>query len=161
MRFKQWLARLVPVYPGEGPAVWLCLTVNFLVFAGIMYGRNARDSLFLCQFGTQYLPHMYIANAVVLVICSMFYTSFVDRIDRGKFLASISVIFVAMLLASRVILLQQRPWFYAVLYILAQAIWNFSLLQFWTFLGDLFDSRQAKRLFPLIAVGSLLGMIGK
>ncbi len=159
MRFKQWLARLMPVYPGEGPAVWLCLTVNFLVFAGIMYGRNARDSLFLSQFGTQYLPHMYIANAVVLVICSMFYTSLVDRIDRGKFLASISVIFLAMLLASRVILLQQRPWFYVLLYILAQAIWNFSLLQFWTFLGDLFDSRQAKRLFPLIAVGSLLGMI--
>jgi HEAT repeat protein len=159
MRLKQWLARLVPIYPGEGPAVWLCLTVNFLVFAGIMYGRNARDSLFLSQFGVQYLPHMYFANAVVLVICSLFYTSLVDRIDRGKFLASISVIFVTLLLASRIILLQPRPWFCAVLYILAQAVWNFSLLQFWTFLGDLFDSRQAKRLFPLIAIGSLLGMI--
>ena len=159
-RLRGWLARLAPVYPGEGTVVVLCLTVNLLVVAGIMYGRNARDSLFLNSFGVQYLPHMYFANAVVLVVCSLFYTSLVDRIDRGKFLGSVSILFVGILIGSRVILAGQPRWFYPVLYILAQAIWNFSLLQFWTFLGDLFDTRQAKRLFPLIAVGSLLGMIG-
>jgi len=42
----------------------------------------------------------------------------------------------------------------------AQVIWYFSLMQFWTFVGDLFDTRQAKRVFPLLAVGALLGMIG-
>ena len=158
-RPKQWLTRLAPIYPGEGRVVALCLAVNFLVVAGIMFGRNARDSLFLSSFGVQYLPYMYFANAVVLVVCSLFYTSLVDRVDRGKFLGSISLIFVATLIVSRVIVAGQPRWFYPVLYILAQAVWNFSLLQFWTFLGDFFDTRQAKRLFPLIAVGSLLGMI--
>jgi HEAT repeat protein len=158
-RLKPWLTRLAPIYPGEGAVVGLCLTVFCFVFAGIMFGRNARDSLFLSSFGVQYLPHMYFANAVVLVICSIFYTSLVDRVERGKFLASVSLIFVAVLLGSRAILAGQPRWFYPVLYILAQAIWNFSLLQFWTFLADLFDTRQAKRLFPLVAVGSLLGMI--
>jgi HEAT repeat protein/ATP/ADP translocase len=157
---KPWLTRLAPIYPGEGRIVALCLAVNFLVVAGIMYGRNARDSLFLNNFGVQYLPYMYFANAVVLVVCSLFYTSLVDRLDRGKFLAGVSLIFVALLVGSRAVLAAQPRWFYPVLYILAQAIWNFSLLQFWTFLGDLFDTRQAKRLFPLIAIGSLLGMIG-
>jgi HEAT repeat protein len=152
--------RLAPIYPGEGKVVFLCMAVNLLVVAGIMYGRNARDSLFLNSFGVQYLPHMYFANAVVLVVCSLFYTSLVDRIDRGKFLGGVSILFIGILIASRAILAGQPRWFYPVLYILAQAIWNFSLLQFWTFLGDLFDTRQAKRLFPLIAVGSLLGMIG-
>ncbi len=152
--------RLAPIHPGEGPVVGLCMGVNFLVVAGIMFGRNARDSLFLLQFGVAYLPYMYFANAVVLVVCSLFYTGLVDRIERGKFLVGISFIFVTTLLISRVIVAGQPRWFYPVLYILAQAIWNFSLLQFWTFLGDLFDTRQAKRLFPLIAVGSLLGMIG-
>jgi HEAT repeat protein len=158
-RLKQWLTRLAPIYPGEGAVVGLCLTVFFFVFAGIMFGRNARDSLFLSNFGIQYLPYMYFANAVVLVICSIFYTSLVDRVERGKFLASISLLFVALLLGSRAILAAQPRWFYPVLYILAQAIWNFSLLQFWTFLADLFDTRQARRLFPLVAIGSLLGMI--
>ena len=140
--------------------VGLCLTVFFFVFVGIMFGRNARDSLFLSNFGIQYLPYMYFANAVVLVICSIFYTSLLDRVERGKFLAGVSLIFVVILIGSRAILVGQPRWFYPVLYILAQAIWNFSLLQFWTFLADLFDTRQAKRLFPVVAIGSLLGMIG-
>ncbi|MBI1983693.1 MAG: HEAT repeat domain-containing protein, partial [Acidobacteria bacterium] len=157
---RQWRTRLVPIYPGEGGVVGLCLAVNFFVIAGIMFGRNARDSLFLMYFGVEYLPYMYFANAVVLVVCSLFYTSLVDRIERGKFLAAISLIFITFLIVCRVMLATQARWFYPVLYILTQAIWNFSLLQFWTFLGDLFDTRQAKRLFPLVAVGSLLGMIG-
>ncbi len=136
------------------------MAINLLVVAGIMFGRNARDSLFLNSFGVQFLPYMYFANAIVLVVCSLFYTTLVDRVDRGKFLGSVSILFVGILVASRAILAGEPRWFYPVLYILAQAIWNFSLLQFWTFLGDLFDTRQAKRLFPLIAVGSLLGMIG-
>lgn len=159
-RLRQWLTRLAPIYPGEGALVALCLGVNFLIFAGIMFGRNSRDSLFLVYFGVQYLPYMYFANAVSLVVCSLAYTTLIDRIERGKFLGSISLLFVAGLVASRVILLRHPHWFFPILYIGAQVIWYFSLMQFWTFAGDLFDTRQAKRLFPLLAVGGLLGMIG-
>ncbi len=137
----------------------LCLLVNLLVVAGIMFGRNARDSLFLVYFGVQYLPYMYFANAAFLILCSIVYTLLVDRIERGKFLAGVSSVFVASLAASRLILFKPPHLFFPVLYIEAQVIWYFSLMQFWTFAGDLFDTRQAKRLFPLLAVGGLLGMI--
>ena len=160
LRLKQSLARIALLYPGEAPAVGLCLAVNFFLFAGIMFGRNSRDSLFLVYFGVQYLPYMYFANAVSLVACSLAYTTLVDRIERGRFLASVSLLFVASLVVSRLILLRHPHWFFPVLYIEAQVIWYFSLMQFWTFAGDLFDTRQAKRLFPLLAVGALLGMIG-
>ncbi|HET7842309.1 MAG TPA: Npt1/Npt2 family nucleotide transporter, partial [Terriglobia bacterium] len=159
-RLKHWLARIAPIYPGEGAVVGLCLLVNLLVVAGIMFGRNARDSLFLVYFGVQYLPVMYFANAAFLVLCSVGYTTLVDRIERGKFLAGVSVIFIVALLATRVVLLEHPHWFFPVLYIEAQVVWYFSLMQFWTFAGDLFDTRQAKRLFPFLAVGALLGMIG-
>jgi len=158
-RLRQCLTRIAPVYPGEGTVVLLCLLVNFFVFAGIMFGRNSRDSLFLVYFGVKYLPYMYFANAASLVVCSLGYTTLVDRIERGKFLAGVSLLFVASLVVSRMILLRHPHWFFPVLYIEAQVIWYFSLMQFWTFAGDLFDTRQAKRLFPLLAVGALLGMI--
>jgi HEAT repeat protein len=137
----------------------LCLVVNFFVFAGIMFGRNSRDSLFLYYFGVKYLPYMYFANAISLVVCSMAYTTLVDRMERGKFLGSISLLFIAGLITSRVVIRTHPHWFFPVLYVGAQVIWYFSLMQFWTFAGDLFDTRQAKRLFPLLAVGALLGMI--
>jgi HEAT repeat protein/ATP/ADP translocase len=160
LTMKRWLARLAPIYPGEGPAVWLSLAVNFLVVTGIMFGRNARDALFLIYFGVQYLPYMYFANAAFLVLCSLAFTTLVDRVDRAKFLGGISLIFVASLIVSRLVLLGHPHWFFPVLYMEAQVIWYFSLMQFWTFVGDLFDTRQAKRLFPFLAVGGLLGMIG-
>jgi len=159
-RLRQWLTRVAPVYPGEGATVWLSLAVNFLVVAGIMFGRNARDSLFLVYFGVQYLPYMYFANALFLILCSVAYTTMVDQVERGRFLAGTSLLFVAALVASRLVLVQRPHWFFPVLYMEAQVIWYFSLMQFWTFVGDLFDTRQAKRVFPLLAVGALLGMIG-
>ncbi|MHB8655793.1 MAG: Npt1/Npt2 family nucleotide transporter [Terriglobia bacterium] len=159
-RLRHWVTRLAPIYPGEGAAVGLCLLVNFLVVAGIMFGRNSRDSLFLIYFGVQYLPYMYFTNALFLILCSLVYTTLVDKIDRGKFLGGVSMIFVASLVVSRVIVSNHPHWFFPVLYNQAQVIWYFSLMQFWTFVGDLFDTRQAKRIYPLLAVGALLGMIG-
>ena len=158
-RLKSWLLRVAPVYPGEWRVVILCLAVNFLVVAGIMFGRNSRDALFLVYFGVQYLPYMYFANAVSLIICSLVYTTLIDRFERGKFLASTSLLFVAALIASRLVLLGHPRWFFPVLYVLAQVIWYFTLMQFWTFVGDLYDTRQSKRIFPFLAVGALLGMV--
>ena len=34
---RQWLSKIAPVYPGEGPVVAVCLIVNLLVVAGIMF----------------------------------------------------------------------------------------------------------------------------
>src|SRR3972149_6248990 len=146
-RLRQWLTRLAPIYPGEGAVVTLCFLLNFLVVTGIMFGRNSRDSLFLVYFGVEYLPYMYFANAASLILCSLAYTTLVDRFERGKFLAAVSLLFVLTLLVSRVALLGHPRWFFPLLYIEAQVIWYFSLMQFWTFVGDLFDTRQAKRLF--------------
>ena len=160
---RQWLTRLAPIYPGEGRVVVLCLAVNFLAVTGIMFGRNARDSLFLVYFGVQYLPYMYFANAASLILCSLAYTTLVDRFERGRFLGGISLLFIASLVASRVVLLglhqREHSWFFPVLYMVSQIIWYFSLMQFWTFVGDLFDTRQAKRIFPFLAIGALLGMV--
>lgn len=158
-RLRVWLSRLAPIYPGEGALVFLCLALNFLLATGIMFGRNARDSLFLIYFGARYLPYMYLANAGFLVFTSLIYTSLVDKIERRKFLGGLSLIFVASLITSHLVLIRRPHWFFPVLYIQAQVIWYFSLMQFWTFIGDLFDTRQAKRLFPLLGIGALLGMI--
>ncbi len=104
-RLREWSSRIAPIYPGEGGIVLLCLAVNFLVVAGIMFGRNARDALFLVYFGVQFLPYMYFANAVFLVLCSVAYTTLVDRIDRGKFLVGTSLLFAASLAISEPMLM--------------------------------------------------------
>ncbi len=150
---------MAPIYPGEGAALGLCLLVFLLVNAGIIFGRNSSMSLFLVYFGVQYLPYMYFANAVFLILCSLVYTSLVDRFERGRFLGTVSAIFIAALIVSRLLLIGHPHWFFPVLFMEAQVVWYFTLMQFWTFVGDLFDARQSKRLFPLLAIGGPVGMI--
>lgn len=158
-RLRQRLTRLAPIYPGEGAALFLCLVIFLLVNAGIIFGRNSSMSLFLVYFGVEYLPYMYFANAVFLILCSLVYTSLVDRFERGRFLGCVSAIFIAALVLSRLLLIGHPHWFFPVLFMEAQVVWYFTLMQFWTFVGDLFDARQSKRLFPLLAIGGPVGMI--
>lgn len=150
----------MPIQPGEGRRVLIALAVYFLVMGGLMLGRNARDSLFLKNFGIQYLPYMYAANAVFVVGAAVFYSSFVDRLERVRFLTYSYITFVLLLGVSRAMLGLHYHWFYPVLYLVVQSIWILSVMVFWTFVGDLFDTRQAKRLFPVVGIGGLLGMIG-
>jgi HEAT repeat protein len=158
---RQWLNRLAPVYPGEGAPFALCFAVYLLTMAGIMFGRASRDSLFFVFFGVEYLPYMYFANAVFFTLSSVIYTALVIKVDRGRFLGGLSLVFAASLLVSRLILPRPKHhWFYPALYIESQVIWSFSLMQYWTFAGEFFNTRQAKRLFPFLVVGGLLGMVG-
>lgn len=159
-RLSSLLARWMPVQPGEGRRVLLALAVYLLVMGGVMLGRNARDSLFLKNFGIEYLPYMYAANAVFVVGVSVFYTAYVDRLERTRFLTFAYGGFFLLLAISRAALEGHYRWFYPVLYIVVQIVWILSVMVFWTFVGDLFDTRQAKRLFPVVGIGGLLGMIG-
>jgi HEAT repeat protein/ATP/ADP translocase len=158
-RFKQWLARIFPVRGQEVSRVLPCFLIYFLVVAGIIFGRNARDSLFLKEIGLKYLPLMYVANGVFVVLCSLVYSAFVDRMPRALFVSITSGLFIGALAVSRLLLTLHLHWFYAGLYLIVQVIWLMSLMQFWTFAGDVFDTRESKRLFPVINLGGLLGMV--
>ncbi|MBI3922107.1 MAG: HEAT repeat domain-containing protein [Armatimonadetes bacterium] len=154
------LARLFPVRRQDLGRLIPCFIIYFLVIAGVIFGRNARDSLFLKEIGIKWLPCMYIANAFAVVLCSLVYTAFVDKIPRSVFVTISSTLFIGALFLSRFILQSHAKWFYVVLYMMVQVIWLLSVMQFWTFAGDLFDTRAAKRLFPVINMGGLLGMVG-
>ncbi len=156
---RQALSRWFPIQRGEGARVLLAAAANFLVMGGVMFGRNARDSLFLKNFGIQYLPYMYAVSALLVVACAVVYSGMVDRIDRKRFLTVAFLAFCGLLLVARLALTAQVRWFYPILYMLVQVIWLLSVMVFWTCNGDLFDIRQAKRLCPVVAMGGLLSMI--
>ncbi|MBI4551451.1 MAG: HEAT repeat domain-containing protein [Candidatus Latescibacteria bacterium] len=160
-RLERARLAVFPVQPGEYGPLLLGLVTYFFIIGGVILGRNARDSLFL-NSGLDvrvWLPWMYVFNAFAVVGCSAIYGAFIDRLDRRVFVTITTLLFAGSLLGSRVVIESQIRWCYAALYVLAQIIWLLSVMQFWTFAGDLFDSRQVKRLFPVINVGGLLGMV--
>lgn len=166
MSVKAHIAAVFPVRPAERGRLVLCSLIYLLIIGGVIFGRNARDSLFLKYVGIAYLPWMYVLNAVAVVACSLAYAAFVDRVERARFIAVTSALFVGSLVGARLAILHTGPgqalrpaMTYTALYALAQVIWLLSVMQFWTFAGDLFDTRESKRLFPLINAGGLMGMV--
>ncbi|MFA6449467.1 MAG: Npt1/Npt2 family nucleotide transporter [bacterium] len=156
---KKIFSKAFNINEGEHGRVFLSWLIFLIVMSGIIIGRNARDSIFLVNVGIAYLPYMYVLNAVFVVIVSIIYSSFIDKMDRTRFMVASTALYAIIVALTRVFLAMQMQWFYSVCYVIVQILWLIGLMQFWTFMGDVFDARESKRLFPLISTGGLVGMI--
>ena len=156
---KKFLGKVFNVHEGEYGRVFLSWLIFLLIMSGIIIGRNARDSIFLKNVGIQFLPYMYVLNAVFVVFVSMVYAAYVDKMDRTKFMVVSLALYAGVAFLTRVLLVMKLQWFYSACYVVVQILWLVGLMQFWTFMGDVFDTRESKRLFPVVGTGGLLGMV--
>jgi len=152
-----FLSKIFDVKKGEGKPFFI-LFVHFFCFSamGITAG-SARDAFFLSQFEKKYLPLMFVAIAIVMAGVIPLYT----KITRGKDLTTI-IMFSGLIFAGSLIpftfLLQD--WLIPILYIWVEIIIVLSITQFWILSGEVFDARQAKRLFGLISgSGAIASMV--
>lgn len=137
---------------------------RFLFFAGIYalltlsqtLGLVASEALFLAELGAKKLPETFILASAVTVAGMFGYAAIVGRTRNDR-------LFIAMLLISALglaglfLLTGSGPGVLVALlcgFFLTQAVF---VTHFRTFATDYFDTVQAKRLFPLFAVGSSLG----
>ncbi|MCH7614025.1 MAG: hypothetical protein IIB45_11795, partial [Candidatus Marinimicrobia bacterium] len=153
----QLFTRLFDIKKGEGKP-FLILFIHFFSFSamGITAG-SARDAFFLTLFEKTYLPLIYVAIAVVMAGVIPLYT----KLSRNKNITNVmivsSVIFgLSMFLLSHFL----SGWFIPLLYIWIELIIVLTIIQFWILAGEIFNIRQAKRLFGLISgSGAIASMV--
>ncbi|HDY75693.1 MAG TPA: hypothetical protein ENH49_04140, partial [Candidatus Marinimicrobia bacterium] len=153
----QLLTRFFNIKKGEGKP-FLILFIHFFSFSamGITAG-SARDAFFLTLFEKTYLPLMYVAIAVVMAGVIPLYT----KLSRNRNITN--VIFVSAVIFG----LSMFPlihflsgWFIPLLYIWIELIIVLTITQFWILAGEIFNLRQAKRLFGLISgSGAIASMV--
>lgn len=130
-----------------------------LAVSTFITGRIARDSLFLSAFSKEHLAYMYISVAVMVPLPAYLYARIADRFRRDRLiLATLAAIMVGMVVC-RVLLSSGQAWVVVVLYNFVEVFGTFLILQFWTFAGDMFSSREAKRLFPFIGAGAVVASV--
>ena len=137
-----------------GLALYLLLAVSTFIS-----GRIQRDSLFLSAFSKEDLASMYISVAVMVPVPALLFARIADRFRRDKLLVWTLLTTVVLMGVMRVLLTLQQRWVYVILYNFVEVYGTFLILQFWTFAGDLFSSREAKRLFPIVSSGSIIAGI--
>ena len=150
------LKKLFKINQGEGLPT-LILFFHFFAYVAIsITGTAARDAYFLNMVDKKYLPLMFLAIAIVLSIVIEIYSRLSKNRDLSTIVTGTGIIFIATLLAIQKNL---EGWVIPFLYVWKDIIDAIIITQFWLIASQVFDPRQAKRLFGLLGAGGALAAI--
>jgi AAA family ATP:ADP antiporter len=134
----------------------------FFVMAGYYMIRPVRDQLG-GAVGSQSLPLFYAVTFGVMMLLTPVFGWLVARFSRRRLLAwSYSFFIVCLLAFVPAFLAQERigARLLGVVFYVWVSVFNlFVVSLFWSFMADIFESRQARRVFPLIALGGMGGAL--
>ena len=151
--------RSLALRPGEGAPVALIVAISFFVAAGLMIGQSGIEALFFDRYGVDRLPVMYLVLGGTMFLATLGFGWLVVRLGRGRACIVIPISIAAFALAGRAAIAAGVAWITQALWLL-QGVGYFVLgLTVWGLAGIVTDTRQAKRFFPLIGAGSVLGYV--
>ena len=130
------------------------------VVAAFLLAKPIRNGLFLNQFGAYKLVYVYVAVPLVLTVFVPLYTAIAPAVRPARGHHGNAALLLrqrARLLVS--VHLPAVPVLSAIFYIWVNCFGIIAPVQVWIFANSIFDTRQAKRLFGLVASGASLGAI--
>ena len=151
---------LTSVERRELPSVVVAFFLFFCVLGGYFAVRPVRETVGTI-LGRDRVANLWVATWIVSLAIVPLYGAIVAKVRRSVFLPLIYG-FVAIALAVVGGVLQNQPRSVAVgqfFYVFISVLSLFLVSVFWSFLVELFDSGQAKRLFPVIAAGGTAGAL--
>ena len=137
----------------------MAVAVAFLADAAIMIAQSSIDALFFARYGVENLPTLYLLVGVAMFLTTVGVGALLARVGRERVFVVIPAAISVAALVGRAALEAEATWVYGALWIL-QSVAEFTcLLAIWGLAGLVSDTRQAKRFFPLIAAGGVVGLI--
>jgi HEAT repeat protein/MFS family permease len=153
------LQAVLRVHPGEGRTLALAVAVAFLADAAIMIAQSSIDALFFARYGVEKLPTLYLLVGIAMFLTTVGVGALLARVGRERVFVLIPAAISVAALFARAAVEAEATWVYGALWIL-QSVAEFTcLLAIWGLAGLVSDTRQAKRFFPLIAAGGVVGLI--
>jgi AAA family ATP:ADP antiporter len=147
------------LHRGEGGTVAVLVAIAFLLQAGMMIAQSATDALFFARYGVEKLPLLYALVGAAMFATTLGVTALYTRIGRARAFLFIPILIFAAALASRAALEAGASWVYGALWLVRNVAEFTQIFAVWGLAGLVADTRQAKRYFPLIAAGGVMGLI--
>jgi alkaline phosphatase/CRP-like cAMP-binding protein/HEAT repeat protein len=174
VRAQSFFMRALAIRSGEGRRLVFLYMLAFLINVCVVWGQTASDAIFLSKFGVKSLPLMFIGDAVLTALISILYTNYIDRVSNSRLMILICLIGDAILSITYISIvyepvittigLPDNQFAYYLLYLFQRVMKTLLSVHAWTFIADFYDTRMAKRHFPVIASaartsGILAGLI--
>src|SRR3954452_15125457 len=155
------LARLVPFQPGEGQRLAL-LVIYAAAFNGgvatIGY-EGVGTALFLSRLPPTATPYILILPAIAVTLTLLLYNRAAARVRLIPLVLGATALLAVSALGLRLLLatpLHSTFGLLAGIQLFCETAMNLVGIQFWGLAARVFDPRQARRLFPVIAASGAL-----
>ena len=138
--------------------LWTAALLFVIRSSGIIL-NNYAETAFLKRYGVEYLPIVNMLNAVATFFITGILTAFMGKLPGAKLLSYVFIFSGISVTLIRILIPFGFELLYPLLFMLKS---QFELLQamlFWNICNDIFNTRQSKRLFPLLTAGGVIGLI--
>jgi AAA family ATP:ADP antiporter len=155
-------SRFFDVRPGEATRIGVMAAFLFFLLAANNVIKVVRDSLFLSRFPITQLPYVYLLAALLAGVVIGVYSRYTAKVSLARLIpGTLAFVIFNVILFWLTITLYDAAWvLYA--YYMWSAIGGLILIaQFWMLANGMFNPRDGKRLFGMLAAGGTLGaMVG-
>jgi len=148
------------IRPGEGRLVNLLLLHSFFVGVNRVFLLSASTSLFLTEFGADFLPYVYIATAVANSSVGFLYSWLGKRLSFVNLLVA-NLLFQFVIVTGFWLLLglTDAQWPAIAFMISIELLWLLTNLEFWSLSARILNIQQGKRLFGVVGAGDTIASI--
>ncbi len=156
-----WLYRFVSVKPAELRALLYSFAYFFCLLCGYYVLRPVRDEMGI-QGGVENLQWLFTATFMAMLCAVPVFGWASSRFARAKLLPMVYGFFIFNIVLFYFLSRSQLvpPQYLARVFFVWVSVFNlFVVSVFWSFMVDLFDSEQARRLFGFIAAGGSAGAV--
>src|SRR5918993_1643766 len=145
--------------PGEALTAFLLFAYSFLAMTGYNVLKPVTRGLFISNLGADNLPWVQFGAGVAIGLIMQGYSRVIAFVPR-RWMIPVTQIGMVVLLVVFWLLFNTagnvRP-VAAAFYLFGLILGILLISQFWTLANDIYDARQAKRLFGFVGAGSSLG----
>jgi ATP:ADP antiporter, AAA family len=153
----RWLKRLCDIRKGEHLRTWAMFAYLLCVLFAYYILKPVSRAMFLNRFDLDKLPSLYILIAAFGGILAYLYSKLAAKSSLKAAVFIAMALSVACLVVMWWLIRQQFEW---MIYVLNVWVSLFSIVlvaQGWLVASNLFNAREAKRLYPLLGMGMVIG----
>ena len=156
---QRLLSPIVEVRRGEASALLLMFAYSFLIMTSYNIVKPLTRAQFINDLGADNLPWVLLFAGVLIGIIMQVYTRVVRRLPPRSVIPLTQAAIAILLIGFWVLFQTGQVWTSTAFYLFGQIMGLLLISQFWTLANDVYDPRQAKRLFGFIGGGASLGGI--
>ncbi len=153
------LAPIVELREEEGLTAVLMFAYSFLAMAGYNVVKPATRSQFIDSLGANNIPYVQLVAGLIMGFVIQGYTSAMRFLPRRWVFAATQGVMVGLLVLFWTLFKTGESWVPVAFYFWGVLAGSLLISQFWSLANDIYDARQAKRVFGFIGGGASLGGI--